>query len=234
MSYNIVITILKDKIDLVKRHLERFTINDNKSEHMLISAKNGSVTFNLFKSGKLVLQGTNKIDLDRNRRIIVDIAFDKKEDLTVGFDEVGRSELNGPFVISAVVGYNKELSDIRDSKKTSDIDKAKSKVDKNSLANVIFTINPRLIDKLREKGINLNKMEIEFIKYTKEMLEKIDLEFNTYVDGDLINQDGIISQVKADDNIPVVSSASIIAKSIRDNSKNNDKRESWNIKSSKD
>ncbi len=230
-TYNAVLTIPKDKINVVADYLEKYKI-DNTNQHIIICAKLNKTSFSLFKSGKLVLQGPNKEEIEIEKIKILENIFDKKENLILGFDEVGRSEIEGPFVISGVLGFNEELMELRDSKKTTDIENAKDKADKNSLSNITLTLNPKLIDMLRGKNINLNKMETEFILSAKSFFEKMGIDFETIIDGQPLNSDlkNVKFIKKADDTVPVVATASIIAKSTRDHSYNKDKKQSWNIK----
>jgi ribonuclease HII len=178
------------------------------------------------------LQGLLEDDLQKEKEIILSLVFSTKEELILGIDETGRSELIGPFVITAMFGQNKDLAIVRDSKKTEHIDKAKVRVDSGSLGYITFVLNPKLIDKLRAEEITLNDIETVFIINAKKTFKDLNLKFKTIVDGNALNSKKIDVEYmpKADDLIPTVSAASIISKDIRDNSKNKDKRETWNIK----
>lgn len=233
VTYNTVLTLPKDKIETVAKHLDKHKVK-NTNQHIILCAKHDNVSFNLFKTGKLVLQGPNKEEIELEKESILSNIFNIKEKIILGFDEVGRSELTGPFVICGLLGYNEELMELRDSKKTSDIENAKQKADKQALGYMTLTLNPRFVDMLRGKEINLNKMESEFIAATKSFIDKLDLNIETIVDGQALNKDLNLKEIKfikkADDTVPVVAAASIVAKSVRDNSKNDDKRKTWNVK----
>lgn len=231
LTYNAVLTIPKDRIKDVEGYLIEYK-KDINNEHMILSAKKNNITFNFFKSGKLVLQGTNKQLIDKEKKTIMDKLFKEDEDLILGFDEVGRSEIEGPFVISSVLGYNKNLLELRDSKKTSKIEKSKKVADEGSLASVTLSLNPKIIDMIRGDDVTLNTIETEYIKAIKGVFTNLGLDFRTIVDGQALNNKlrGIEYTVKADDTVPVVASASIIAKSTRDHSFNKDERKSWKVK----
>lgn len=227
---NLVINIPKDKFNLLEKEYENFMTKAN--QNTIFVANKNKITISLYKTGKLVLQGLLEEDLQKEKEFILSKVFDSKEELILGIDEVGRSEIQGPFVITALFGQNKDLAIVRDSKKTDNIEKAKERVDSSTLGYITFVLNPKLIDKLRAEEITLNDMETAFIQNAKKTFEELNLKFNTIVDGNALNSKniGVEYKPKADDLIPVVSAASIISKTIRDDSKNKDKRETWNVK----
>jgi len=227
---NLVINVPKNKFNILEeRYKDCFS---KQNQNTLFVAKKEEITISLYKTGKLVLQGFKEEELIKEKEAILSLVFDSKESLILGFDEVGRSELNGPFVITGLLGKNKDLAIVRDSKKTDNLEKAKTRVDSGALGYISFILNPKLIDLLRANEVSLNKMEEAFIVNTKKLFEDLGLDFKTIVDGNALNSNNIKVEYmpKADDLIPTVSAASITSKTIRDFSKNKDKRESWNIK----
>lgn len=227
---NLVINIPKDKFNLLENEYKVYLSKEN--QNTLFVAKKKDITISLYKTGKLVLQGLNELDLEIEKKKILDKVFDTKEEYILGVDETGRSELIGPMVITGLFGKNKDLAIVRDSKKTDNLDKAKTKVDSGSLGYITFVLNPNLIDLLRANEITLNDIETAFIVNVKKTFEDLDLKFKTIVDGNALNSKNINVEYmpKADDLVPCVSAASIISKTTRDDSKNKDTRKTWNVK----
>lgn len=227
---NLVINIPKDKFNLLEINYKDYISKGN--ANTVFIAKKNNLTISLYKTGKLVLQGLKESDIEKEKEKIIGQVFDSREEFILGFDETGRSEITGPFVITGMLGENKDLAIVRDSKKTDNIEKAKARVDSGALGYVTFTLNPKLIDYLRTKGVTLNTMEETYIFKIKELFEDLNLDFKTIVDGNPLSSKKIGAKYipKADDLIPVVSAASIISKSFRDYSKNKDKRKTWNTK----
>jgi len=227
---NLVINVPKDKFNLLENEYKNYFCKP--VQNTIFVAKKNDITISLYKTGKLVLQGLLEEDLQKEKETILDIVFSAKEELILGIDETGRSELIGPFVITAMFGQNKDLAIVRDSKKTEHIDKAKARVDSGALGYITFVLNPKLIDMLRSEEVTLNDIEVAFIKNAQKTFKDLDLKFKTIVDGSALNSKKIDVEYtpKADDLIPTVSAASIISKDIRDNSKNKDKRQTWNVK----
>jgi ribonuclease HII len=228
---NLVINIPNDKFNLLENEYKLYLTKAN--QNTLFVAKKKDITISLYKTGKLVIQGLNDLDLELEKKAILEKVFDSKEEYILGFDETGRSELIGPMVITGLFGKNKDLAIIRDSKKTDDLNKAKMRVDSGALGYVTFVLNPNFIDLLRSNEKTLNDIEEKFIVNAKRLFEDLDLEFKSIVDGKALNSKDIKVEykVKADDLIPVVSAASITSKTIRDFSQNKDTRKTWNIKS---
>jgi ribonuclease HIII len=227
---NLVINIPKDKFNLLEQEYSEYM--SNKNQNTLFVARRNNISISLYKTGKLVLQGLNEMDLENEKKFILNLTFDSKEEFILGFDEVGRSEIIGPMVITGLFGQNKDLAIVRDSKKTDNFEKAKLYVDSGALGYITFVLNPNLIDYLRSKNISLNTIEEKFISNSKKVFEDLNLEFKAIVDGSALNSNniGVEYKIKADDLIPVVSAASIISKTIRDASKNKDSRKTWNVK----
>jgi hypothetical protein len=209
---NLVINIPNDKFNLLENEYKLYLTKAN--QNTLFVAKKKDITISLYKTGKLVIQGLNDLDLELEKKAILEKVFDSKEEYILGFDETGRSELIGPMVITGLFGKNKDLAIIRDSKKTDDLNKAKMRVDSGALGYVTFVLNPNFIDLLRSNEKTLNDIEEKFIVNAKRLFEDLDLEFKSIVDGKALNSKDIKVEykVKADDLIPVVSAASIISK----------------------
>jgi len=227
---NLVINVPKDKFNLLENEYKDYFTKP--SQNTIFTAHKKDITISLYKTGKTVLQGLNEIDLNKEKERILEKVFDSKEEFILGFDETGRSELVGPFVITGLFGKNKDLAIVRDSKKTDHLDKAKARVDSGSFGHITFVLNPNFIDLLRANEKTLNDIEEKFIVNAKKTFEDLNLDFRVIVDGQALNSKDIKVEykVKADDLIPTVSAASIIAKTTRDASLNKDTRKSWNVK----
>jgi len=227
---NLVINIPKNKFSIVEAKYKTNFIKP--AQNTVFVAKKDNTTISLYKTGKIVLQGTSEEELNKEKQEILDLVFDPKEELILGIDETGRSEITGPFVITALLGQNKDLAIVRDSKKTMNLEKAKERVDSSAFGYITLVLNPRLIDNLRSKGFTLNDIEIHFIVNARNLFEELSVKFKTIVDGMPLDSKNINVEYlpKGDDLVPCVSAASIIAKSTRDSCKNKDKRETWNTK----
>jgi ribonuclease HII len=147
-----------------------------------------------------------------------------------GTDEAGRGPVLGPLVVAGVMfDEEKKLNDlsVKDSKKLSPKkrESLSRTIRKNSTAYEILVIPAQDIDDMR-KVMTLNEMEvIAFVKVIKKLKPQI-----CYVDSADVNEERfgenissglnfkarIISRHKADDIYPVVSAASILAKTRRD------------------
>lgn len=228
---NVVINIPNDKFSFVEKYLSKEKTK-NANEFVYFSAKKDGVSYSLFTTGRLVMQGNNEDTLEKEKKAILNLVYSENKDLILGFDETGRSEISGPFVICGVLGKEKNLATLRDSKKTSNISDAKKEADKGSLAQVSLALNSETVDLLRSNGISLNDMEYAFISNAKKVFDDLGLKFKTIVDGCPLNSKKASWEYlpKADDKINTVSAASVIAKDIRDCSGNKDKRKTWNVK----
>jgi ribonuclease HII len=230
---NIVLNVPKDQLGKIKEFVYKYEPLEANSPYMELRCKSKDAFFTLFKTGKLVIQGKNEEKLEKIKDKIIKKISDGTESLILGIDETGRSELEGPFVITAMLGKNNELMETRDSKKTNKMEKSKEAVDKSALGHVSFVLNPKLIDKLRTEGITLNQIEVNFAEKMLELFETYNLDFETIFDGSALNSKvnkKIKFIEKADDTISTVSAASIISKTTRNESKNKDKRQTWNVK----
>jgi ribonuclease HII len=133
--------------------------------------------------------------------------------ITVGIDEVGRGCWAGPLVAGAVI-LSTSISGLRDSKKLTKLQREKlaPQIHKEALAVGLGWVTPAEID-----GIGLTRavglaMERAFAEISAEYDELI-------IDGNInyFPQDARAKAVvKADDSVPAVSAASIVAKVARD------------------
>ncbi len=228
---NLVLNIPKDKFNILKIIYQN-NLFENKNINVELIIKKNNITITLYKTGKLVIQGNLENELEFEKQFILNNIFTNSKNYILGFDETGRSELIGPFVISGVFGENKNLITLRDSKKTTNIQKAKEEVDKYSLGYCSLVLNPNFIDLLRTNNLSLNDIEQKFILKVYELFKEYNLDFEGIIDGQELNSKKIPLKhiIKADDLVPIVSSASIISKYIRDDSKNKNERKTWNIK----
>ncbi len=228
---NTVLNIPKDKFSFVEKYLQKEKTK-NANEFVYFSAKKENVSYSLFSTGRLVMQGNNEDALEKEKQTILNLVYTENKELILGFDETGRSEVSGPFVMTGVLGIEKNLATLRDSKKTSNISEAKKDADKGSLAQICFVLNPKIVDQLRSDGISLNDMEYSFITNAKKIFEELGIKCKTIVDGSPLNSKKANWEYlpKADDKVCTVSAASVVAKDIRDKSGNKDKRNTWNIK----
>ena len=166
--------------------------------------------------------------------------MDEDDTYILGIDEAGRGPVLGPMVIAGVISrvtylprFNKLI--IKDSKRYSPHQRnVLSELIKELASNIIVKIiQPNEIDKWVEELDGLNEMEAYY--YSSIINEALKEEFNIsiiYVDACDVDPDRfrkrlnkyileaykgtIISEHKADENYSIVASASIIAKTIRD------------------
>jgi len=133
--------------------------------------------------------------------------------ITVGVDEVGRGCWAGPLVAGAVI-LDKPIAGLRDSKKISKIGRQKfaQLIRKQATAIGLGWVEPVEIDKI---GLT------EAVRLAMERaLEQIQTEYDEIIIDGNINffPDDARAKaiIKADDSIPAVSAASIVAKVARD------------------
>jgi len=179
----------------------------------------------LFKSGKLLIQGKNA-ELVKEK-ILKEVKT--SEELVLGIDETGRGENFGPLIVAGVLGISGDLRELRDSKKTRNIAE-KAGIARKKAKWFFIEIPAREIDALRELGKNLNTIEANAINQIITHFRKLEKNsFKIVIDGASIK--GVIGKVeflpKADDLVPQVAAASIIAKSARNESTDKGKRETW-------
>ncbi len=180
-------------------------------------------TVTLYSTGKLVIQGKREQQV---KQFILE-GIVNEEEIELGMDEAGRGENFGPLVIAGVLGDKNKLRELRDSKKTTRINEKKAIVSKNALAIATVSFSPALIDSARKKGISLNELQAKAFKAINFALNPKS-EWPVIVDGmPLRGCNGFRFVVKGDDLEPVIGAASIIAKSLREESENKEKRTTW-------
>jgi len=215
----------KDK-QLILAFLRKQRQEGLRNEFEEAKARIDDCVITLYKSGKLLIQGNNA---EKVKELILE-KVQAKEELILGIDEVGRGESFGPLVVAGVLGTANALRELRDSKKTRNVSE-KAKLVREKAKHFTVEIPAREIDALRESGKNLNQIEANAINKIIKHFENAG-NFRIIVDGARIN--GVKEKAeflpKADDLIPQVAAASIIAKNARDESKDKGKRKTWNVK----
>lgn len=132
----------------------------------------------------------------------------------VGIDEVGRGCLAGPVVAAAVI-LNKEIIGLKDSKKMTKI--KREQVDKLIRKDAIsFSIGISDVEMINAHGLtfavsNAMRLALDGIRTS---YKRVIIDGNYNFLKDIKNVELVI---RADDTIPAVSAASIIAKVYRDN-----------------
>ncbi|MDO8538757.1 MAG: DUF3378 domain-containing protein [archaeon] len=214
----------KDKTKIIEL-LKQFEAKATKTsfEEMRVKVKNSTVT--LYSSGKTVIQGNDCEEV--KKWFLSEMKLDSER--IVGIDETGRGERHGPFVISAVLGEENNLREIRDSKKTKKLEEKIGIITENSEFQAVFSFNSSYVDRLRNKGLNLNEIESQVIESIKELFKNLDEKVEIIADGKPLNSKlaGVKFLVKGDDKNTVISAASNLAKFFREQSKDKNERKSW-------
>ncbi|MDY6985590.1 MAG: ribonuclease HII [Candidatus Thermoplasmatota archaeon] len=141
-----------------------------------------------------------------------------------GADEAGRGPVFGPMVFAGVAADEKKLWNARDSKKCTRKKREELYKEISSVAEriEIIKIMPEEIDAMREKGKNLNAIELEAFCSIIERLGCDEIYIDSLGPGferkikEVYPKLKIIAECKADDRYKIVSAASIIAKVERD------------------
>lgn len=150
--------------------------------------------------------------------------------MIAGVDEAGRGPVIGPLVIAGVTASNQTVFEnikVKDSKQLSPKKRTfLAEQIKHISSNIeIIIINASDIDDMR-KVMTMNEIEVHaFAKVIKKLspdhcyVDAADVNskrFGEHISAQLPKKIEIISEHKADDIYPIVSAASIIAKTIRD------------------
>jgi ribonuclease HII len=134
--------------------------------------------------------------------------------VTIGTDEVGRGCWAGPLVAGAVI-LNAPIPELKDSKKLSrkQREKLAAKIEVQALASGLGWVQPAELDEIGLTAAVKLAME--------RALEQITIDYDELIiDGNLNffpDNPKAKAVIKADDSVPAVSAASIIAKVARDN-----------------
>ena len=139
--------------------------------------------------------------------------------MTVGIDEVGRGCWAGPLV-AAAVALEEPIEGLRDSKKLSKKrrEELAAQIHESAMAVGIGWVTPAEVD-----GLGLTKaVQLAMLRAMKQIACDYD---EIIIDGNLnffqnvtgLKTDNIQTLVRADDLVPAVSAASIVAKVARDN-----------------
>ncbi len=223
-----VLNFGKKEKAVVKEFLERFPPLGLGNEYEEARCKIGESTVTLYTSGKVVIQGN---DAEHVMKLFLE-GLNLADSLVLGIDETGRGEDFGPFVIAGVLGQTNKLREMRDSKKTQDVAAKYDLVTKHSLANVAFSLNAEFVDRLRKDGHNLNEIEAKAIDALVGFFKALGETPRIVVDGSPLRtkEKGIEYLVKGDDLEPVVGAASLVAKHLRNASKDQAERKTWQKK----
>ncbi|MFB0560105.1 MAG: ribonuclease HII [Candidatus Lokiarchaeia archaeon] len=161
--------------------------------------------------------------------------------LIAGVDEAGRGPVLGPIVFAGVLMQEKDIPvltglGIRDSKllQPSKRESFAIAILKLAAKVSIKVVSPKEIDSAKANGLNLNKLEAycfaEIINQLKPDITYVDAadvnpqRFSQRIKSNLAVDTKLISQHRADIDIPIVSAASILAKVERDKRINDLKR----------
>ncbi len=195
------------------------------AQYQKYRANVGVCVVTLFESGKLLIQGDNCEAV--SRRILESVSI--KDETIVGIDETGRGENFGPLVVCAVKGKSSKLREVRDSKKTGNITAAKKKVDLNADQTVCLEYPSQTIDDLRQSGVNMNQIEAKAIDLLVDFFRRSGFDGKIVIDGNPlpVESKNIFFIPKADDSEPCVAAASVVARFVRDASKDKAIRKTW-------
>ena len=226
---SITLNFQKKHLTLLESTLSEFQKIPVTSQYEHARFKDKDNVIVVYSSGKTVIQGKKEEEAKKNLLEKLGLT----QELVLGFDESGRGENFGPFVIAGVLGDSNLMRENRDSKKTKKINEKFENVTKNALAIASFSLSAEFVDRLRKKGFNLNEIESKIIDKTTEVFLELEEKPRIVVDGNPMKttKKEIEFIPKADDLEPIVGAASISAKFLRENSKDSKKRETWKQKS---
>ncbi|MFH0955138.1 MAG: hypothetical protein V1777_03470 [Candidatus Micrarchaeota archaeon] len=225
-----VLSFTKSEIPAIKAFLGRFDEQLPPNQYELVRCKVSGNTLILFESGKLVIQGKNTEPL--KERILKELSK-TTEEIILGIDETGRGENTGDFCIAGVLGKTGDLREVRDSKKTANINEKKKIVEQKALNAVVLCYSAETIDALRNEGVNLNQIEGQAIDWISDFFEQnFPKPQKIIVDGGYlpVQNKKIEFLPRADDLEPVVSAASILARAARLEGDTKTLRKTWKTK----
>jgi len=209
----------------VLKFLSQFAKLGEKSGYELFRCKIGESTATFYKSGKLLVQGN---DCEKAKQIILK-AVEKGGEAVIGVDEAGRGESFGQFVVAGVLGKASVLRELRDSKKTKNLERALALVEANAQGIAVVQFSSDELSSLHEAGKSLNEIEAKAIAEICSFFGKRGVKARVVVDGNPIR--GVPKNVsflpKGDDLNPVIGAASVVAKSCREKSGDGGKRRNW-------
>ena len=217
------ISLLEHEVANFAKILKAYEAIPAKEAFILVRARVGESVATLYHSGKLLIQGD---DCEQVYKKLT--ASLPSSSLAIGIDETGRGEDYGPLVVAGVLGSRNDFRELRDSKKTSDISSAYQIVAKKAKKIEAVEINSKEIDRLRTAGTNLNLIQIDAILQIIAKLRQ-DESVQVLIDGSKlpVNSPNIIFIPGGDDKDPLISAASIVARHIREKSKDYGKRHTW-------
>jgi ribonuclease HII len=193
--------------------------------HEEIRCRAGKSTLTLYKSGKLLIQGP---DFERVKKQVLRAVRLEGEEV-LGIDETGRGESFGPFVVAAVLAKPGRLLELRDSKKTRNLEAKARLVEENASGISVFSVSSKQLSEFHKKGVSLNYIEAYIISYWHAFFRDFKKDVKVFVDGSPIK--GVPKEVcfvvKGDDLNPVIGAASVIAKQARNSSQDKGEREGW-------
>jgi len=209
----------------VLKFLNEFPGLESKSQHELLRCKIGESTATLYKSGKLLILGEG---CEKAKELVLKIVK-KDEGTIVGIDETGRGEGFGPFVVAGVLGKASALREIRDSKKTKNIERALAVVEAMAQGIAVTSFSSEELSSMHEAGKSLNEIEARAIHEICSFFGKRAGKARVVVDGSPIKgcPKGVEFLVKGDDLNPVIGAASVVAKAYREMSPDKGKRRNW-------
>ncbi len=219
-----VLNFKKSELDSLVQFMQQFE-ELPLQQYQKFAVKMGDSSVVLFESGKLLIQGKNAERV--KEKILKEVLL--PDELVLGIDETGRGEDFGPLVVAAVLGKSSKLREVRDSKKTAKIVEKKQVVEKNAEQIVALEYSTQTIDELRTAGTNLNQIEAKAIDFLVDYFRRQGFLGKVVIDGSPLPAESknIVFLPRADDTEPAVAAASIVAKFIRDSSKDKEKRKTW-------
>ncbi|MBU0636206.1 DUF3378 domain-containing protein [Candidatus Micrarchaeota archaeon] len=223
-----VLNYKKQELPVLRAFLQKFD-QQPPQQFEVLRCRIQACSVALFASGKLLIQGTNA---EKVKKLVLD-SVSLGNELVLGFDETGRGEDFGDFCIAGVLGKTKELRELRDSKKISNLQAKKKIVEKKCVSSVVVCYPAPAIDALREKGITLNQIEADVIDWITDFFVQVGFKPDQIIlDGNPlpVQSKQIVFLPKADDIEPVVGAASVLAKCAREESGSQEKRKTWKQK----